>query len=112
VREIGPDAMAALMAHPFPGNVRELRNAVERAVALCEGDVVTLADLPPVISRPATGTTTCLHDIMLRHEAQVIFDTLRATQGSRRAAAELLGIPLRTFERKLARARRLLDDER
>jgi transcriptional regulator with PAS, ATPase and Fis domain len=111
VREIGPDAMAALMSHPFPGNVRELRNAIERAVALCEGDVITLADLPPAITRfaPTTDTPTCLHDVMRRHEAQVIFDTLRASQGSRRAAAELLRIPLRTFERKLARARRLLE---
>jgi DNA-binding NtrC family response regulator len=42
-------AMEVLCAHNWPGNVRELENAVERAAALCEGDVIQAADLPPSI---------------------------------------------------------------
>jgi DNA-binding NtrC family response regulator len=49
------EATRALLAHPWPGNCRELKNAVERAVVLGEGDLVRLADLPPqvVASAPA-----------------------------------------------------------
>ena len=41
VPSLSPDALAALRAHPFPGNVRELENALERAVILCEGGEIT-----------------------------------------------------------------------
>lgn len=47
VRGYAPIAMQALCEYSWPGNVRELINVVERAVLLCEGDEVTLADLPP-----------------------------------------------------------------
>ena len=43
---IAPAAMRALLAHSWPGNIRELRNVIERAVALCPGDVIGLEDLP------------------------------------------------------------------
>jgi DNA-binding NtrC family response regulator len=43
---ISPAAMRALLAHSWPGNIRELRNAIERSVALCAGEVVELDDLP------------------------------------------------------------------
>jgi DNA-binding NtrC family response regulator len=43
---IAPEAMQALLAHSWPGNIRELRNAIERAVALCQGEVIGLDDLP------------------------------------------------------------------
>ena len=45
VRGLAPDAMAVLEGYPFPGNVRELENIIERAVVLCEGDVIQKADL-------------------------------------------------------------------
>jgi DNA-binding NtrC family response regulator len=50
---IAPNAMQALLAHSWPGNIRELRNVIERAVALCPGDVIGLDDLPEHIH--ATG---------------------------------------------------------
>lgn len=52
-REIGPDAMAALQAHDWPGNVRQLRNNVERLLILATGDPslpITLSTLPPEVS--------------------------------------------------------------
>ena len=45
VRGLAPDAMAVLEGYLFPGNVRELENIIERAVVLCEGDVIQKADL-------------------------------------------------------------------
>jgi DNA-binding NtrC family response regulator len=46
IDEIAPATMVALMAHSWPGNIRELRNTIERAVALCPGEVIELDDLP------------------------------------------------------------------
>lgn len=46
IRQIDPEALAALEAHVWPGNIRELENVIERAVVLADSDVVTLADLP------------------------------------------------------------------
>ena len=52
---LGPDALAALAAHPFPGNVRELENLLERAMALAEGETLTAADLA-LPAQPAQAT--------------------------------------------------------
>lgn len=48
---LAPDALALLLAHPFPGNVRELRNAIEHAVVVATGDTITPLDLPPALHR-------------------------------------------------------------
>ncbi len=52
-KTVGDDAIAALVQYPWPGNVRELENAVERIMVKARGEVVTLADLPAELSRPA-----------------------------------------------------------
>lgn len=57
IRQIDPDALAALEAHSWPGNIRELENSIERAVVLTDSDIVTLADLPEEI-RHETGTVS------------------------------------------------------
>lgn len=54
--QLSPEALALLLAHPFPGNVRELRNAIEHAVVVAAGDTIAPADLPPALQREtATG---------------------------------------------------------
>jgi len=52
IRQIDPDALAALEAHSWPGNIRELENNIERAVVLADSDIVTLADLPIELRHP------------------------------------------------------------
>jgi DNA-binding NtrC family response regulator len=62
--QVTRQVMDILLAHDWPGNVRELENAIERAVALCEGDVITTADLPPSLlavarsARPSSESET------------------------------------------------------
>ncbi len=54
VTRFSGEAQVALMKHDYPGNVRELENAIERAVVLADGDTITLADLPPALSAGST----------------------------------------------------------
>jgi DNA-binding NtrC family response regulator len=75
------DAMAALISHSWPGNVREMRNVVERAAALSDGAVITRADL--AFGRELGPSVVVSHDL-----AQA------GAQGARRAAAQLAGIEL------------------
>jgi DNA-binding NtrC family response regulator len=59
IEGIAPDALQALVAYAWPGNVRQLRNVIERAIALCQGPVLGLDDLPEYVHRlatPASGT--------------------------------------------------------
>jgi DNA-binding NtrC family response regulator len=104
------DAMQALINYSWPANVRELRNAIEGAVALCKGDKITLRDLPPNVRGAAAapppadrgllapgGTTPTLKEA----EKQLIIRALQETQGNRSLAARKIGISRRTLYRKL-----------
>ncbi len=77
----GPDAMTALMSHAWPGNVREMRNVVERASALSDGPVITRADL--VFGREMGPSVMVSHDL-----AQA------GAEGAKKAAAQLAGVEL------------------
>jgi len=110
-----PAALAALEGYAWPGNVRELMHAVERAVILCRGDTVEVADLPEAVrSRPsgpaerpppggAPALLVPLGTTMEEVERQVIRETLRHTRGDKNLAAQILGIAARTIYRKLDR---------
>jgi two-component system response regulator FlrC len=91
-------ARAALLAAPWPGNVRQLRNVLERAAILCEGPVIDDVELP---SPPAGTPAAPLALDALEKDA--IVRALAATQGNRRRAAQALGIGLRTLYEKLKR---------
>jgi two-component system response regulator HydG len=106
VTRVAPEVLATLRAYPWPGNVRELRNVVENMVLFCRGDELTLADLPPeyregqpVELREVSGGWTPRS--MTEIEREAILRTLEFTQGHRARAAQLLGIGLRTLQRKL-----------
>ena len=94
----------SITAHPWPGNLRELRNAVERAVILCPSSVVEPADLgiPPVAAdehtasgRVELGADVSLEEIEREHIAGVL-----ARSASLEAAARVLGIDATTLHRK------------
>ena len=93
-----------LEAHDWPGNVRQLRNALESMVVLASSDVLTLEDLPATVrqgTRSARSVVippnTRLHDL----ERQAVQQTLAHKKGNRTHAARALGISVRTLQRKL-----------
>src|ERR1700730_15563268 len=103
-------ATSALQSYPFPGNVRELQNALTRAVALCSGGPITLDCLPPQIAHVDTagsfpvGTDQLSalaadQPTMEELERRYLIVTLRRTGGNRRRTAELLGLHTRTIHR-------------
>lgn len=112
VTDFTMDALQALVRYHWPANVRELRNAIEGAVALCRGDKITLRDLPPNVrgalhSEPVisahgqTGQTTDTNLTLREAEKQLIIRALQETQGNRTKAASRIGISRRTLHRKL-----------
>src|SRR5262249_45752046 len=120
------EAMRALLAHPWPGNCRELKNAVERAVVLGEGELVKLDDWPPQLAsataaaRPATApravppptapsgfvvppleTPPAAARSLKDLERQGILAALHATGGNKAQAAAILEIDRSTLYKKL-----------
>jgi len=100
-------ALAWLKAQEWPGNVRELENAIERAAVLNEKPVLDQRDFhaaPPrrEVERGSGGEVT-LSDVVEKAERQAIIDALQSTDGNRRAAAERLGVSLRTLFYKIER---------
>jgi two-component system response regulator FlrC len=109
---LSEDAERKLMAYGWPGNVRELDNALQRALILQGGAVIEPDDLqfenPGAESHPAfpeAGAGSALDADLRGRERQILVDTLKALGGSRRAAAQRLGISERTLRYKLARLR-------
>jgi two-component system response regulator HydG len=101
VERFSDAARAKILAHPWRGNVRELENAIERAVVLCDGAVIEENDLPvdgaalSGASLPIPGAT------MAEIEKQAILATLAAVNGSTAKAAQMLGISIRTIQYRL-----------
>jgi two-component system response regulator PilR (NtrC family) len=100
-------ALKALQAYPFPGNVRELENILERATALCSGTVIEADDLhlsPEEMAGEAVGRgSETLDDYLNRLERQAILEALQKTEGNRTAAARLLGVTFRSMRYRLER---------
>ena len=104
VSSITPDAMAALMAYDFPGNVRELENILERAYALGANGEITAADLPPLVARsntPANAAAASPPQNLEDLERDLIAATLKANGNDKLKAAQALGLSERTLYRRL-----------
>jgi DNA-binding NtrC family response regulator len=105
-RLISRDAMNRLMAHPWEGNVRELRNAIERAVAVSRHRVITHRDLtldPPARPSPYRPELAPAELISLDElERNQIRRVLELTGGNRERAAKALGLSRSTLYRRLA----------
>jgi transcriptional regulator with PAS, ATPase and Fis domain len=96
------EAMARLMEHDFPGNVRELENIIEQAFVLCRGGIIELHHLPPELRPAAAGPSEAISPLSLQAmEALMITEVLRRHQGNRRKAAADLGIDASTLYRKI-----------
>ena len=101
------DAEKALRAYAFPGNVRELENTLERALALCEDQHITATDLslapslPPVNSTP--GSKYPLQDYLDQMERAAILEALEQTRFNKTAAARVLGVTFRSLRYRLER---------
>lgn len=104
---LSPEAIRALEQYPFPGNVRELENILERATALCGGTVIEADDLQLSAEAfaedtPGRGSET-LDDYLNRLEKQAILEALQKTGNNRTAAARLLGVTFRSMRYRLER---------
>ncbi len=109
------DVSDALLRYHFPGNVRELENALVRAVALSTGNVITLDCLPPSISETREGAKANANDAentlelvgdrppMEELQRRYLSLILAETGGNRRRAAEKLGLDRRTVQRLIAK---------
>jgi two-component system response regulator PilR (NtrC family) len=108
VPDIDDKARTMLIHHDFPGNVRELENVLERALALCDGNTIMAEDLlleRESKSRPTpTGANgLALPDYLESIEKQVILEALEKTGQNKTAAAKLLGVSFRTLRYRLAK---------
>ncbi len=130
MREIGPEAMQALMAYNWPGNVRELRTAIEHGIVMGTGARMLVRHLPatlrgeapaPTMHRPGrpspAGTPLPVTAAVLpsdlsigKMEIRFILEALQRTRQNRSEAAKLLGISRRTLQRKLKELK-LADDD-
>ncbi|NOY92144.1 MAG: sigma-54-dependent Fis family transcriptional regulator [Deltaproteobacteria bacterium] len=108
--ELSPEARAALTRRRFPGNVRELENVIERAVALTPGEILTPQDLGPVLESasapcgpelPAEGLDLEAH--LASIESRLLRAALERSGGVQTRAAALLGMSFRQFRYRLAK---------
>jgi len=108
VPALDPGAVAALSTYDFPGNVRELLHALERAVAMSRGDVIRLGHLPPALGgggdAAASGGAESIQPLaraVEEFELQYIRHALAKVGGHRGRAAELLGISRKSLWQRL-----------
>ena len=110
---VSEEAMQALQQYSFPGNVRELENILERAMTLCEGEVIEVEDLrlPETATLSTTGAEAdepehaavemSLDPVLIEKEKEVINRALEKTRYNKTAAAKLLGISFRQLRYRI-----------
>ena len=109
VTAISPEAMEGLLKYPWPGNIRELENLLERVVVLAEGTEIEAADLPEDVLHPSPDRAPVAisdHDLSVkRHSAELervlIRRALERTGGNKTQAAELLELSPRALRYKI-----------
>ena len=107
VRGVDQDAMYLLEHYPWPGNIRELRNVIERATILADGEFIEARHLPPTLVAKGEETLPTLTIVpgttVDEAERRLITLTLEHCRNNKTRAAEVLGISLKTLHNKLNR---------
>lgn len=120
VPDLDNHASTLLMQHSFPGNVRELENVLERALALCDGKAIKADDLllkdeprssPKSVVPEAKATGLALPDYLEDIEKKAILDALEKTRHNKTAAAKLLGMSFRALRYRLSKLGLGKDDD-
>lgn len=109
ISKVDPSLMAALLQYPWPGNIRELFNVLERLVILADSSVLTSANLPatfksielPIIHLEQTAMDNKLSDVTVTVEKEMITMVLKEEKFNKAAAAKKLGIPRSTLYYKM-----------
>ena len=105
VKRISTPAIDALVSYHWPGNVRELQNVIERAVLVCDGQVIHLHHLPPTLQTAegsGTANSQSLGDAVAGFERDLIEDALKMARGNRARAARLLQATRRIVNYKIS----------
>jgi Nif-specific regulatory protein len=100
VKRIATPAIDMLSSYHWPGNVRELANVIERAIVVCDSQVIHAHHLPPTLQTAeasGTGQTTTLRDSLEAFEKDALQDALKSARGNRAKAARLLATTERIF---------------
>ena len=106
IKRISTPAIDMLMSYHWPGNVRELENTMERAVLICEGNVIYGHHLPPTLqTAEASGTAVhvTLADAVASYEKDLLQDALKMTRGNRSKAARQLSTTERILNYKVGK---------
>ncbi len=104
--EFHPDAIRALLAYPWPGNIRELENTIQRSLIIARGMVIQCEDLMlPDAAAAQPQPQSSLESSRRSAEFQYVLDTLRQYNGHRKETAEALGVTTRALRYKLAAMR-------
>jgi Nif-specific regulatory protein len=104
VKRISTPAIDALVGYHWPGNVRELQNVIERAVLVCDGQVIHLHHLPPTLQTAegsGTANSQSLGEAVAGFERDLIEDALKMARGNRARAARLLQATRRIVNYKI-----------
>ena len=106
--DFSPSAMDCLTRYAWPGNIRELENAIERAVVLCNGNYITERELPPTVTASLAEKDSNIDQLykmaglpLGEIEKEAIIQTLQKTSGNKSEAAKLLNITRTTLNNKI-----------
>ena len=106
VKRISTPAIDMLMRYHWPGNVRELENCIERAVLVCDDQVIHSYHLPPTLQTAESSDTVTrfsLEEAVASYEKELIQDALKTTRGNRAKAARLLDTTERILNYKIGK---------
>ncbi|MDP8256014.1 MAG: sigma-54 dependent transcriptional regulator [Candidatus Alcyoniella australis] len=109
VQGIGNDAIALLNSYDWPGNVRELQNFIERAIALCQGDLITMQDMPPHLAQKPQAQIAQSSFAELKErtisefEVRMLRHYLSLANGNVTKASKLADMPRQSFHRLISK---------